>query len=87
MLEKQQKMKKNITMKDKTMQNEYDFSKGERGKFYNENANFHLPIYLDSKLEDFISKIANEQKITITEVVNNLLFKDKELIELTRSKV
>jgi len=69
------------------MQDEYDFSKGERGKFYNKNANFHLPIYLDSKLEDFISKIANEQKITITQVVNNLLFKDKELIELTKAEV
>jgi hypothetical protein len=74
-------------MKGKTMQDEYDFSKGEKGKFYNENANFHLPIYLDSKLEDFISKIANEQKTTITEVVNNLLFKDKELIELAKAKV
>jgi len=69
------------------MQDEYDFSKGEKGKFYNKNANFHIPIYLDSKLEDFITKIANEQKTTITQVVNNLLFKDKELIELTKSKV
>jgi len=69
------------------MKEEYDFSKGERGKFYNENANFHLPIYLDSKLEDFITKIANEQKTTITQVVNNLLFKDKELIELARAEV
>ncbi len=27
------------------MKDEYDFSKGERGKFYKENANFYLPIY------------------------------------------
>ncbi|MEA3456376.1 MAG: hypothetical protein U9R26_07690 [Campylobacterota bacterium] len=67
------------------MKDEYDFSKGERGKFYNKNANFHLPIYLDSELENFISKIAEEQKVTISQVVNNLLFKDKELIELTQS--
>jgi len=66
------------------MQEEYDFSKGERGKFYKKNASFHLPIYLDSQLEDFISKIAAEQKITVTQVVNNLLFKDKELIELVK---
>jgi len=66
------------------MKDEYNFSKGERGKFYNENANFHLPIYLDTKLEDFISKIASEKNTTITQVVNNLLFKDKELIELSR---
>ena len=48
------------------MQKEYDFSKGTRGKFYKENANFHLPIYLDSELEDFINKIANEKNITVT---------------------
>ena len=67
------------------MQEEYDFTKGERGKFYNKDASFHLPIYLDAELEDFISKIAKEQKSTITQVVNNLLFKDKELIELIQS--
>jgi len=66
------------------MKDEYDFSKGERGKFYKENANFNLPIYLDAKLEDFISKIASEKNTTIAQVVNNLLFKDKELIELSR---
>jgi len=68
------------------MQDEYDFSKGKRGKFYNKNANFHLPIYLDSELENFINKIASERNITVTQVVNNLLFKDKELIELTKAK-
>ena len=69
------------------MKDEYDFSKGIRGKFYRENANFNLPIYLDSELQSFISKIAKEQKTTITNIVNNLLFKDKELIELARTKV
>jgi len=67
------------------MKDEYDFSKGERGKFYNQDADFHLPIYLDSELEKFISKIAKEQKSTITQVVNNLLLKDKEIIELSQS--
>ena len=69
------------------MKDEYDFSKGVRGKFYTDDANFNLPIYLDSELQSFISKIAKEQKSTITQVVNNLLFKDKELIELAGTKV
>lgn len=69
------------------MKDEYDFSKGIRGKFYNKDANFNLPIYLDSELQNFISKIAKEQKSTMSQVVNNLLFKDKELIELAGSKV
>ena len=69
------------------MKDEYDFSKGIRGKFYKEDANFNLPIYLDSELQNFIAKIAQEQKTTITQIVNNLLFKDKELIELAGTKV
>ena len=30
------------------MKQEYDFSKGERGKFFRENAKLDLPVYLDS---------------------------------------
>ena len=74
-------------MKDCDMKDEYDFSKGVRGKFYREDANFNLPIYLDSELQSFLAYIAQEQKITITQIVNNLLFKDKELIELAGTKV
>ena len=72
MPEKQQNTKKKFIMKDNMMKAEYDFSKGERGKFYCEDAEFHLPIYLDSELESFISKIAKEQKSTIAQIVNNL---------------
>ena len=66
------------------MKEEYDFSKGERGKFYNKNATFNLPIYLDPEIESFVAKLAKEQKKNISEIVNALLFKDKELIEFMR---
>jgi hypothetical protein len=66
------------------MKEEYDFSNGERGKFYNKNATFNLPIYLEPEIEIFIAKLAKEQKKNISEIVNALLFKDKELIELMR---
>jgi hypothetical protein len=33
--------------KDKTMKSEYDFSKAEQGKFYDADAAFHYPIYLE----------------------------------------
>ena len=68
--------------KDDKMKEEYDFSKGVRGKFYNKNATFNLPIYLEPEIESFIMKLASEQKKNVSEVVNTLLFKDKELIEL-----
>jgi len=63
------------------MKKEYDFSNGERGKFYHKNAKFNLPIYLEPEIESFIATLAKEQKKNINEVVNALLFKDKELME------
>jgi len=38
------------------MKKEYDFSKGVRGKFYNENAQFNIPVYLEPEVESFIAK-------------------------------
>lgn len=43
------------------MKAKYDFSKGERGKFYNPKAVFSLPIYLEKDVDDFIRKLANER--------------------------
>ncbi len=63
------------------MKKEYDFSKGIRGKFYREDAVFHLPIYLEPEVENFINKLAKEQKKNLNEVVNMSLIRNKELIQ------
>ena len=68
------------------MEKEYDFSKGKRGKFYNKDVTFQIPIYLEPELESFIKKLAKEQKMSISKIVNTLLFKDKELIEIAGTK-
>ena len=68
------------------MKKEYDFSKGVRGKFYNKTAKFHLPIYLEPEVESFFTKLANQQKTNLSQIINNLLSKDKELIELATTK-
>ena len=57
------------------MKEEYDFSNGERGKFYHKNATFNLPIYLEPEVENFVAKLAKEQKKNISEIVNALLLK------------
>jgi len=64
------------------MEAEYEFSKGVRGKFYNEDAVFNLPIYLDPEVESFVAKLAKEQKKNLNEIVNMLLLKDKELMQI-----
>lgn len=64
------------------MKKEYDFSNGVRGKFYNPDGEFNLPIYLEPEVAEFVKKIAAEKHIDRSQVVNMLLKKDKEIIEL-----
>jgi hypothetical protein len=55
------------------MKKEYDFSKGTRGKFYNAEAQLSLPVYLDSEVQRFVERIAQDQGSDISHVVNQLL--------------
>lgn len=64
------------------MKKEYDFSKGVRGKFYQADAEFNLPIYLEPEIAEFVQKLAEEKDVDRSQIVNMLLKKDKEIIEL-----
>jgi hypothetical protein len=64
------------------MKKEYDFSKAERGKFYDPEADFNLPIYLEPEIDKFIQKLSAEKKLDRSKIVNRLLKKDREIIEL-----
>ena len=44
------------------MEKEYDFSKGIKGKFYNADAEFNLPIYLEPEIVEFVRKLAEDEK-------------------------
>ena len=63
------------------MREEYDFSKGERGKFFNPNAKMNLPVYLDADVLDYFSAKAKAKGVPLSVMVNDLLKKDIELIE------
>jgi Holliday junction resolvasome RuvABC endonuclease subunit len=64
------------------MKEQYDFSKGERGKFYRKNAKLNLPIYLDDDVLQFVEGVAKKKKMDIQTVVNRLLKNDIEVAEL-----
>ena len=63
------------------MKDEYDFSKGERGKFYREGARLNLPVYLDEEVLARVQEIADEQDADLSSVVNGFLRKDMGLLE------
>ena len=55
------------------MRKEYDFSKGERGKFYRPNMKLNIPIYLDEEVSIFVDQIASKKGLDRSSVVNDLL--------------
>jgi hypothetical protein len=63
------------------MRKEYDFSKGERGRFYRSNMKLNIPIYLDKEVSAFVEKLASEKGIDRSSVVNELLKGDIRLAE------
>jgi cytidylate kinase len=63
------------------MKPHYDFSKAERGKFYQKGARVRLPIYLDGQLQKRLERIAEKKGRDAGEVVSDLLNKDVELLE------
>ena len=55
------------------MREKYDFSKGERGKFYRPGAKLNLPIYLEDEVMMFVERIANKKGTDLSSVVNKLI--------------
>ena len=66
------------------MQSEYDFSRGERGKFYRGRAEIHLPVYLDDPVRNYLESRAKEKGVELNELVNALLKQDIALIEAAK---
>jgi len=63
------------------MKREYDFSKAVRGKFYRKGAIVRLPIYLGSKLQNQLERIARKKGKELEDVVNALVKKEVEVLE------
>jgi len=53
------------------MRKEYDFSKGERGKFYRPDAELHIPIYLEPDVAKAVGAQARERAASMGAVVND----------------
>jgi hypothetical protein len=66
------------------MKREYDFSQGERGKFYRPDAQFNIPIYLDNEVLAYLSEKARSKGVEVNQLVNDILKKDIDLIEAVK---
>jgi hypothetical protein len=63
------------------MREEYDFSKGERGKFYRPDAEPNIPVYLDEDVAFFLRKLAEQKGTDVESIVNDWLRQSIRLVE------
>jgi len=61
------------------MRKEYDFSKGERGKFYRPDAELNLPVYLEPQVAEAVLEHARKRNTTMASLVNEWLRKNLSL--------
>jgi hypothetical protein len=66
------------------MKSEYDFSKGERGKFYRPGAEFNIPIYLEKEVLAYLSERARAKGVDVSQLINEILKRDISLVEAVK---
>ncbi len=66
------------------MKDNYDFSRGQRGKFHSPDAKFNLPVYLDDEVMTFVEKIAQKKDMDVSLVVNQILRSDMQFAEVIK---
>jgi len=68
------------------MKKEYDFSKGERGKFYKPDLELYLPIYLDQETMRILFKFSEEKGVEVESIVKDWIQKDISIVKTVISK-
>ena len=58
----------------KAMESEYDFSKGERGRFYHPNTTLHLPVNEDTNIVPEMAEDYVEESAWLQAAANNPAF-------------
>lgn len=63
------------------MNNEYDFSSAERGKFYRPDPILAPSVHLEPEVLAFFAPRAQARGVTLNDLINALLKKNIELIQ------
>ena len=73
-----------ITHTDDKMPAEIDFAGARRGQFHQAGAQLNLPVYLEQQVQSTLAALASAKGVDFSTLVNDLLKKDIELIEMAR---
>ncbi len=63
------------------MKAEYDFSTGDRGKFYRPEASLNLPVYLEPDVDAFMRQVSLKTGKDVEKLVNDWLRSNIKLDE------
>ena len=63
------------------MDKEYDFSTGVKKKFTLQEEEIEIPVYLEKSNQEYFLEICRNKNIDLSHLINNVLAKDKELME------
>ena len=77
-------MSKRPPKADDGMKDEYDFSGAVRGRFYRRDAEPVPPVHLEPEVLKYLQARADARGTSLSQLVNELLKKDIELIETAR---
>ena len=66
------------------MKSEYDFSTGERGKFFRPDAALVPPVHLEPEIARTLTAWAAARGTSLSELVNEMLRKDIDLISVAK---
>jgi hypothetical protein len=69
---------------DNDMPAEIDFSGGTRGKSYDPNATFNLPVYLDADVQAYLAPLAAKKGVPLSELANELLKKEIAILDTVK---
>jgi hypothetical protein len=67
------------------MKKHYDFSRGDKGKFYIPEEEIELPVYLNTNNQKYYLDLATNKKIAMSKLINIILTKDKDIVNLILS--
>ena len=66
------------------MKKDYDFSKGERGKFFRPDVELNIPVYLEPQVAEAVREHARKRNTNMGRLVNEWLRQDIRAYRQTR---
>lgn len=69
------------------MRDNYDFSKGEKGKFYHPKAELSFPVHLEPDIDARMNELAEKNGVDVQTLINAWLRANLKVIESLQPQI